>query len=45
MDKGLAFAETEFPKLLERMDATAIALGDMMAREYSNIINRCYIDL
>lgn len=37
MDKGLAFAETEFPKLLERMDATAIALGDMMAREYSNM--------
>ena len=37
MDKGLAFAETEFPKLLERMDATAIALGDMMAREYSKM--------
>lgn len=37
MDKGLAFAETEFPKLLERMDATAIALGDLMAREYSNM--------
>lgn len=37
MDKGIAFAETEFPKLLERMDATAIALGDMMAREYSNM--------
>ncbi|MBQ9844704.1 MAG: hypothetical protein IJO54_01290 [Oscillospiraceae bacterium] len=37
MDKGLAFAEAEFPKLLERMDATAIALGDLMAREYSNM--------
>jgi hypothetical protein len=33
-----SLAETEFSKLLEKMDATAIALGDMMAREYSNII-------
>lgn len=35
--KGLSFAEAEFPKLLERMDAVAVPLADMMAKEYSKM--------
>ena len=37
LEKGLSFAEAEFPKLLERFDAVAVPLADMMAKEYSKM--------